>query len=169
MTPTDLFRLTDLLQLDLLFRLALAVLLGGLIGAEREWARKAAGLRTMILICLGSALFTELSLSTALTANEPVAAQGGLFRADPARIAAQIVSGIGFLGAGAILQSRGSVTGLTTAATIWAVAAVGMAAGAGEYVAAVGTTALVLFVLFPLRRVERFLARRLGTERLADE
>lgn len=167
--PTELFELADVLQLDLLFRLVLAALLGGLIGAEREWARKAAGLRTMILICLGSALFTELSLSMALQANVVNAEQGSLFRADPARLAAQIISGIGFLGAGAIIQSRGSVTGLTTAATIWVVAAVGMATGAGAYVAAVGTTALVLFVLFPLRRMERFVARHLGKEQITDE
>src|SRR5690606_10773932 len=125
--------------------------------------------RTMILICLGSALFTEMSLTTALQANVLNAAEGTAFRADPARLAAQIVSGIGFLGAGAIIQSRGSVTGLTTAATIWVVAAVGVAVGAGSYVAAVGTTALVLFVLFPLHRVERFLARRLGRAEIADE
>jgi len=168
-TQTDLIRIIDLFQLELLLRLALAVVLGGLIGAEREWAGKAAGLRTMILICLGSALFTEMSVSTALQANVLNAAEGTTFRADPARLAAQIVSGIGFLGAGAIIQSRGSVTGLTTAATIWVVAAVGMAVGGGAYVAAIGTTVLVLFVLFPLRRIERFVARHLGRDRIADE
>ena len=157
------------LQLDLLARLALAVLLGGAIGLEREWAGKAAGLRTNILICLGAALFTEVSISTAAAANALNGAQGTAFRADPARIAAQIVSGIGFLGAGSIIESRGSVTGLTTAATIWVVAAVGMAAGSGAYVLAIGAAALVLFILFPLRRMERYIARRLGRpERSSD-
>jgi putative Mg2+ transporter-C (MgtC) family protein len=159
--PSDLTALLPVLQLDLLVRLALAVVLGGLIGLEREWAGKPAGLRTNILICLGSALFTDLSIATALEANVANQAAAIEFRADPARIAAQIISGIGFLGAGAIIESRGSVTGLTTAATIWVVAAVGMAVGAGAYVSAIGATALVLFVLFPLRYIERYVARAL--------
>jgi putative Mg2+ transporter-C (MgtC) family protein len=157
---SDLTHFLPVLQLDLLVRLGLAVLLGGLIGLEREWAQKPAGLRTNILICLGSALFTDLSIATAMQANVANLAEGVEFRADPARIAAQVISGIGFLGAGAIIESRGSVTGLTTAATIWVVAAVGMAIGSGAYVSAIGATALVLFVLFPLRYIERYVARR---------
>lgn len=160
--------LVDVLQLDLLARLCLAVVLGGLIGLEREWAGKSAGLRTNILICLGSALFTEMSVSAAALANVANEAQGLPFRADPARIAANIVTGVGFLGGGAILRGDGGVTGLTTAATIWVVAAVGLAIGAGAYIAAIGTTALVLFILFPLRRIERFLARRLRHHRPHD-
>ena len=152
--------LADLYQLELLARLVLAVVLGGLIGLEREWAGKHAGLRTNILICLGSALFTEISVSTAFLANAANEAQGIPFRADPARIAANVVTGVGFLGGGAILRGGGSITGLTTAATIWVVAAVGMAAGAGAYITSIGTTALVLFILFPLRRIERYIARR---------
>lgn len=134
-------------QLDLLFKLVLSVILGGLIGLERGYAGKAAGLRTNLLICLGAALFTHLSMTIT------VAAEGAV--SDPTRIAAQIVSGVGFLGAGAILQTRGSVHGLTTAATIWVVAGIGVAVGAGAIVAAIGATFLVLFALFPVGWFER--------------
>src|SRR5690606_20216523 len=131
----------------LLGRLLLAALLGGLIGLERELSGKPAGFRTNLLICLGAALLTDLSMLIAADLTLP----GGV-RADPGRIAAQIVSGVGFLGAGTILQSRGSVTGLTTAATLWVVAAIGMAAGAGAYVHAVAGTVLVLLALRILGR-----------------
>ena len=127
-------------QLELLARLLLASVLGALIGLEREMKGKEAGLRTMILICVAAALFTEMSI-------ELGQAEG----ADETRIASNIVTGIGFLGAGAIIRHGGRVKGLTTAATIWVVAAVGMATGAGEYVRAVGTTILVLLILVPLR------------------
>jgi putative Mg2+ transporter-C (MgtC) family protein len=131
------------LRLDLLGALLLAAVLGGAIGWEREHAHKPAGLRTNILICMGAALLTDLSHGVA-------AASGG----SPDRIAAQIVSGIGFLGAGTIIQARGSVTGLTTAATMWVVAAIGMAVGFGAHVEAVGTTVLVLIALIPLGWME---------------
>jgi putative Mg2+ transporter-C (MgtC) family protein len=150
----------DVLELNLLLKLLLAVLLGGFIGIERELSGKSAGFRTHILICLGSAMFTELSFSISLVVNSANEAAGVAFRSDPGRIAAQIVTGIGFLGGGAILRDAGSVKGLTTAATIWVVAAVGMAVGAGAYIAAVGATGLVLFVLFPLRRLEQYFERR---------
>jgi len=133
----------DLLHLELLGRLLLAAGLGAAIGIEREMTGKAAGLRTTILICLGAALLT--GLSSALASGN----------ADPTRITANIVSGIGFLGAGVILRTRGGVHGLTSAATIWVVAAIGIAAGGGQYVAAIGTTLLVLLVLVPLRRWEQ--------------
>lgn len=133
------------LRLDLLARLVLAVVLGGAIGWERQHAHKPAGLRTNILICLGAALLTDLSAHVAQTAGAP---------SDPGRIAAQIVTGVGFLGAGTIMQARGSVTGLTTAATLWVVAAIGMAVGFGANIEAVGATALVLMVLIPLRSLE---------------
>ncbi len=121
---------------EMLLRLVLAVFLGGLIGFQREWTGKVAGLRTHILICMGSALFTVLSFYA-------------FPNADPSRIAAGLVTGIGFIGAGVILhRSEGGVVGLTTAATIWAVAGIGMASGAGEYVIAVGAALLTLLVLF---------------------
>ena len=135
------------LRLDLLVELVLAVVMGGAIGVERELKGKPAGLRTNILICVGATLFTSLSLKLS----------GG--RGDPARIAAQILPGVGFIGAGTILHTRGSVTGLTSAATIWIVAAIGMAVGSGAYVEAVGTTILVVIVLQGLGWAEGLLAR----------
>jgi putative Mg2+ transporter-C (MgtC) family protein len=138
------------LKLDLLLKLVVASVLGGVIGLERELSGKPAGLRTNILICIGAALFMHLSIAVAQLGFS----EGGQPYGDTTRIAAQIVSGIGFLGAGAILHSRGTVVGLTTAATIWVVAAVGAAVGAGGYVEAVGTTILVTIVLAGLRRIE---------------
>jgi len=124
-------------------RLVLAAILGGLIGIEREIRDKPAGLRTNILICVGSALFMSLSTRVAQ-----------LLGGDPTRIAAQIISGIGFLGAGAVLHSHGFVLGLTTAATIWVVAAVGMAVGSGMYLVAVFATAMSLVTLYFLSFIE---------------
>lgn len=141
-------------RLDLLLRLLLASVLGGLIGLEREISGKPAGLRTNLLICVGAALFTELSIGVAELTNAQNAAQGTPFRADPSRIAAQIVSGVGFIGAGTILQARRSIIGLTSAATIWVVAAIGMAVGAGAYLEAAGTTLLVAVSLMALGRLE---------------
>src|SRR5437870_4057119 len=124
-------------------KLLLAAVLGGVIGLEREMRDKPAGLRTNILICVGSTLFMSLSTQVAKVL-------GG----DPTRIAAQIISGIGFLGAGAVLQSHGFVLGLTTAATIWVVAGVGMALGSGMYLVAVFATAMSLVTLYFLSFVE---------------
>ncbi len=143
----------EVLYLDLLARLGLAAVLGGVIGLERELSGKPAGLRTNMLICVGAALFTEISI----TAHQFVGADSGA--TDPTRIAAQIVSGIGFLGAGTIIQARGTVTGLTSAATLWVVAAIGMAAGGHAYFAAAGGAVLVLVVLIPLGRIELHLAQ----------
>jgi len=117
---------------------------------------KPAGLRTNILICLGSAILMDLSMHVGLLG---IAASEGRV-GDPGRIAAQVVSGIGFLGAGTIMQARGAVIGLTTAATIWVVAAIGMVVGAGLYVEAVGSAALVTIVLTGLGRVELKLLNR---------
>ncbi len=133
---------------DFVPKALLAVVCGGLIGVEREMKRKPAGFRTNILICLGSMLFMWLSTRVA----EMVApGQPG----DPGRIAAQVVTGIGFLGAGTIIQSRGRITGLTSAAMIWLVAAVGMAIGAGFGGIGLVTTVLVLMVLVGLGLLER--------------
>jgi putative Mg2+ transporter-C (MgtC) family protein len=129
-------------------RLAFACGLGGLIGFERELRDREAGIRTHLLVSLGSALFTIVS---AYGFNEFLVHGGSVVRADPSRIAAQIVTGIGFLGAGAIIREGLSVRGLTTAATLWVVAAIGMACGAGYYWPAAATTGLTLFALWPLR------------------
>ena len=133
---------------EALLRLSLAAVLGGLIGIERELRDREAGLRTHLLVSLGSALFTIVS---AYGFHAFLASGASVVRADPTRIAAQIVTGIGFLGAGAIIRQGFSVRGLTTAATLWVVAAVGMACGAGYYSAAALSTALVLLALYPLR------------------
>ena len=129
-------------------RILLAAGLSALIGLEREYHQKPAGLRTNMLIGIGSAVFAILSLAFA---------QGGAGSAD--RIVAQVVTGIGFLGAGAILRSGHSVHGLTTAATIWVVAAIGMAVGAGAAGVAIGTTVVTLVVLAVLPPVEGFFQR----------
>ena len=135
---------------DVLGRLAVAAALGGAIGFERELREREAGLRTHMLVCIGSALFTIVS---AYGFREFLTSGQAVIRADPTRIAAQIVSGIGFLGAGAIIRQGLSVRGLTTAATLWLVAAIGMAAGAGYYSAALIATFGALLTLGPLRIV----------------
>jgi len=144
-----------------LLRLALAAVLGGLIGVERELREREAGLRTHLLVALGSALFTIVG---AYGFHAFLASGQSVVRVDPTRIAAQIVTGIGFLGAGAIIRQGLSVRGLTTAATLWVVAAVGLAAGAGSYSVAVITTALVLIALYPLRIVAYRILRRYRPE-----
>lgn len=128
-------------------------MLGAAIGFEREMHRQPAGFRTHSLVALGSALFTIISA---------YGFAGSLV--DPTRIAAQIVSGIGFIGAGTILQHRGNIRGLTTAASLWAVAAIGMAAGAGLLALALIGTLLILVVLSLLDNVEDFVRRRLRLE-----
>lgn len=143
--------IADPVRLELFVKLVLAVALGGAVGLEREMSGKPAGLRTTILICVGAALFTHLSITIGQVSLTPAGQPYG----DVTRIGAQIVTGIGFLGAGAILHGRGTVIGLTTAATIWVVAAIGMATGAGAYADAVGTTVLVCLVLVGLRPIER--------------
>lgn len=128
-----------------LVKLGIALVLGGIIGAERERYKKDAGLRTTILITLGSTLFTILSTRVG---------GGG---SDTTRIASNIVSGIGFLGAGVIMQERGRVKGLTTAATIWISAAIGMACGAGEFLLAAAVTFFTMIVLVLFSRFEDIL------------
>ncbi len=136
------------LRLELWLQVVLATLLGGAIGLERELSGKPAGLRTNILICVGATLFTVLSFKLSLG------------RGDPARVAAQILPGVGFIGAGTILHARGSITGLTSAATIWVVAAIGMALGSGAYTDAIGTTVLVMLILWGLGNLEKLIARK---------
>jgi len=144
---------TALSSHEFLLRLFLAVVLGGLIGLEREFHGRAAGLRTHILVCLAST--TIMIASMQLYEQYADFISESTIRIDPGRIAAGIVTGIGFLGAGIILQSGNIVRGLTTAACVWFVAGVGVAVGIGLYVLAAEATALALFVLFGLKQVER--------------
>lgn len=163
----DLSHVEDLslgTQMELTLRLVVALLLGAMIGWERELQRMPAGFRTHALVSLGSAIFTIVS---AFAFTGPLS--------DPTRIAAQVVSGVGFLGGGAILHYGGTVRGLTTAASLWAVAAVGMAAGAGLFVVATISAVLVIVALEVFQRIERIAKRRLrippsrGPEPIDDE
>jgi putative Mg2+ transporter-C (MgtC) family protein len=140
------------MRLDLIIKLGIAVIAGGAVGFERQISGKPAGLRTNILICVGSALLMDLSIHVGeVWGTGPVG--------DPARLAAQVVTGIGFIGAGTIMQGGGTITGLTSAATIWVVAAIGLTAGAGFYFEALGATLTVMLVLAGLGRLEHTLLR----------
>ena len=150
--------LPELSWADVLVRLAVAGILGGAIGAERELREHDAGLRTHMLVAVGSALFTIVSAYAWTDFN--FSARNGITY-DPTRIAAQIVTGIGFLGAGAIIRQGLSVRGLTTAASLWVVAAIGISSGAGYYSGAVIATALVLVSLWPLRILARRIFERI--------
>ena len=130
---------------ETIVKLLLALVAGGLIGAEREFHDKTAGFRTITFICVGATLFTILSLEIGSEAN------------DPGRIAASIVTGIGFIGAGVILRREGHVTGVTTASTIWVVAALGMAIGGGYYFVAGITTAIIITGLWVFPLIDRFI------------
>lgn len=134
---------------EIALRLSLAVLFGGVVGFERESHNRPAGFRTHILVCVGSALI--MMLSAYGFAN----LVGGRYEVDPSRIAAQVVTGIGFLGAGTILQQRGSIRGLTTAASIWVVSGIGLAVGIGFYAGAAMATIVALISLLLLSRVDR--------------
>ncbi|TVY10925.1 MgtC/SapB family protein [Paenibacillus cremeus] len=139
---------------ELLLRMLIAAVLGGLIGLEREWSNHAAGFRTHILVCLGSATIMLLSIyGFSEFVNEPNV------RIDPARLAAQVISGIGFLGAGAILRNGSVISGLTTAASVWVVAAIGLCVGAGFLFAAFYATLMVLISLLLLNKWEKHLLR----------
>jgi putative Mg2+ transporter-C (MgtC) family protein len=144
-----------------LLRLCVAAGLGAVVGFEREIRDREAGIRTHLLVSLGSGLFTIVS---AYGFHEFLTAGSNVIRADPTRIAAQIVTGIGFLGAGAIIREGLSVRGLTTAGSLWVVAAIGMASGAGYYWAAVVTTLLTIFALGPLRVLSHKVIERLKPE-----
>jgi len=133
-----------------IYGILLSILFGLLVGIERELSRKAAGLRTNVLICLGAAVFTIISIK--LGGTESLT-----------RIAAGVVTGVGFLGAGAIIQDRGGVHGLTTAATIWLVSGIGMACGAGFYLLATITTIIAIIVLFGLRKISHYIEKKVKT------
>lgn len=136
-----------IVEWEMALRLLMSGVLGGLIGYEREYQHKSAGLRTHILVCVGSCLIMILSIKL-------YTAVQGLTNADPARLAAQVVSGIGFLGAGSIIKEGPNVRGLTTAASMWVVSGVGLAVGSGYYMGAFMTTGIVFLTLTILSRME---------------
>jgi len=136
-----------------IFQLLLSMLLGSIVGFERRRRGQSAGVRTFSLIAMGSTLAMILSIYVPQK-------YAGVLDGDPTRIAAQVISGIGFLGAGAIIQMKGSVRGLTTAAGIWMVSALGMAVGCGLYTVGIVATALILFILVLLERIEHRVSLR---------
>ena len=138
-----------ILETELIIRLVVAAVLGSLIGLEREWHDKPAGLRTHILVCVGAAVFT-------------VAALGIGKETEIARIAAGVVTGIGFLGAGTIFREKERVRGLTTAADLWVLAAIGLAVGIGYYVLAAISTALMLIILILGGKIDRYIRAKQG-------
>lgn len=142
----------EITTIDVIIRLLVAFALSAVIGFEREWYRKPAGLRTLVLVGVGSALFTLISFRLRDVLPGVLA--------DPGRIAAQIVTGVGFLGAGAVIRAKGNVVGLTTAASIFVVAAVGMASAFGLYVEAVAATILALITFYGLSYVVRIVRQK---------
>jgi len=138
---------------EIMFRLLLAGLLGGIIGYEREHTNRPAGFRTHILVCVGSALVM-------VTSEYIFNKYSALTNIDPARLGAQVISGIGFLGAGTIIRDGFNVRGLTTAASLWAVSSVGIATGIGFYTGAVAATALIFLTLITLKRAEKHFAKK---------
>lgn len=146
---------TEITTASTVYKLTLAMLLGACVGFERKRKGQTAGVRTFSLICMGATLAMILSI---YVPQEYLSLKNG----DPSRIAAQVVSGIGFLGAGAIIQMKGSVRGLTTAAGIWMIAAIGMAVGVGMYLVATIAAALILFILLLLEKFEHRI--RIGSE-----
>lgn len=143
--------------ITIVFRIFLAVVLAFAPGVERELTGKFAGLRTHILVCVGACVFTLLSIY-GFKMHETV---GVIGTNDPARIAAQVITGIGFIGAGTVMRNGGNVFGITTAATLWVCAAIGMSCGCGEYVIAIITSIATLIVLVSIRRLEKnFLSKR---------
>jgi putative Mg2+ transporter-C (MgtC) family protein len=153
---------------EVALRLGLAALLGMVLGLEREFRGQAAGLRTHILVSLGSCLFTLASIYVVLPLHETqTLAQEGV-RGDVTRIASQVVVGIGFLGGGSILRSGSRVKGLTTAANLWLTASIGLAAGIGFYFGAAASTLLALVALSGLRPLERAIHKRRTGQRLSE-
>ncbi|HVL67793.1 MAG TPA: MgtC/SapB family protein [Vicinamibacterales bacterium] len=145
-------------DLELIERLCLSAVLGAVLGFEREWRQKNAGLKTNILIALGSTLFTLMSIDLSASA-------GG----DATRIASQIVTGIGFLGAGAIIRTGATIRGLTTAAMIWVNASIGVAVGGGEYRLAIIATGVTLVVLLVMTPLEKWMDRKLKNRPAGEE
>ncbi len=161
MSAVPALALASLQDGELFARLVLAVLLGGILGLEREYRSKPAGLRTHMLVALGAASFSLAALAMVDESRRLLETPGISASFDPTRVVDGIVGGIGFLGAGAIIPNRRSVEGLTTAGSIWLVGAVGIAVGAGAYVLACSSVLLAVLILLGLRFLERWTRRRM--------
>ncbi|MEG2066028.1 MAG: MgtC/SapB family protein [Tannerellaceae bacterium] len=144
----EILKNTQITPYTAAIKLLISFVLGAIVGVERQFRRRDAGMRTFTLICMGST--AAMLISIWIPQSYP-----NFLNGDPGRIAAQVLTGIGFLGAGAIIQSHGSIHGLTTAACIWVMAVIGLAVGAGMYIPAIITTALTLFVLVSLEQLEK--------------
>ncbi|MFD3157268.1 MgtC/SapB family protein [Haloimpatiens sp. FM7330] len=145
------------MKIEIIIRLGLAILIGGLIGYEREFKNRPAGFRTHILVCVGAAVISMIQVYDIERITNSILAHpelGQALKADIGRLGAQVITGIGFLGAGTIIHDKGSVKGLTTAATIWIVACIGLAIGMGHYFLSISATVGVLIVLVSLKRLE---------------
>lgn len=147
-------------NIELATKLVLSIVFGGIIGVERENAKRPAGFRTHILVCMGSSLTMIISLNMFDLFY-------GKVNIDPGRIAAQVISGIGFLGAGTIIQDKGNVRGLTTAASLWTVAAIGLAVGSGFYIAAALTTFLTFVTLVMFSKLESYMPKKNNVENIS--
>ncbi len=145
---------------DAVLRLFLAFLLGSVVGLEREYTQQSAGLRTHILVCMGAAIFTIVSASNLTNGMTPTTVGEYKIVGDPTRIAAQIVSGIGFIGGGAVLRHGASIRGLTTAASLWMIASIGMLVGIGSYQLAIVSTLFSFLVLFIIGALERTMFKK---------
>jgi putative Mg2+ transporter-C (MgtC) family protein len=141
------------MYIDMLIKLSLAVLLGGVVGYEREHRSSPAGLRTHILVCIGAAIVQ-------ITAFDFYLNHKGEFNTDPMRLGAQVISGIGFLGAGTIIKEGANIRGLTTAASLWAVACIGLTIGTGLYIEAVAATIFIYASLEGLKRIEKKISKK---------
>lgn len=150
---------------DIVIRLVLSIAAGMVIGTERERNQRPAGIKTHILVCMGATLVSLMQVHMSLDVLKLAGASSELaavVKSDSGRLGAQVISGIGFLGAGTIIRNRGNVRGLTTAATLWMVACVGLAIGMGYYVMSIVAVALVLFMLTSLKLIQRFIRNRVG-------
>ncbi|MBC8062533.1 MAG: MgtC/SapB family protein, partial [Clostridiaceae bacterium] len=154
---------------DILIRLALAIFVGGLIGYEREYTNRPAGFRTHILVCVGATVATMVEISMTNDTIKMILqnpALGAAIRTDMGRFGAQVITGIGFLGAGTILHDKGSIKGLTTAASIWGVACIGLAVGSGYYFLSISSAISVYIVLVTFKKIESRYIDKLKTVKL---
>ncbi|MGD9582020.1 MAG: MgtC/SapB family protein [Vampirovibrionia bacterium] len=138
-------------HLEIIFKLILSAVLATFIGIDRQLTNKLAGIKTQILVCLGSTIFTYLSIHS----FENIATESGILFSQPSRVAAQILTGVGFIGGGVILKTKGNVYGVTTAASLWTVASIGMAVGTGDFFIAILGTLIATLVLVFIRKIER--------------
>lgn len=152
---------------EILIRLSLAILVGGLIGYEREHKNMPAGFRTHIMVCVGAAIISMIEVSSvnqSISMIKETPSLANVLKVDMGRLGAQVITGIGFLGAGTIIHEKGSVKGLTTAASIWVVACIGLGVGMGYYFLAIASTIGVYLVLFLLKKVEDKISNKASEE-----